>query len=600
MATPGQHSTTALSEAKAALGRKEFARAIEKATEVITADPKEAPAYLIRAESLRRLGKPELALADLAVAIRLQPDRPSAYVVRAEIHKKRCQFDQAIADATQAIFLDPENAAAYSIRATCRESIGDVEGAAVDHEELVRIDPTRPANPSMPSANTTSPASADRSHPSIPDDDRHVFADGKKPDRSYRSRPSISNDEAAEALGEASGYKPGILPKPLSSGRERKKEPVRGGYGVLLVAVLVIAACLVLIRGSASSDPAHGQGTTQAKSSLAKERGGDGGTDRLLIAGQDGKETETKAPGEKPALPKVGDQQATSPTSPPVSRPASIQVRQIRITLDEAGDCRLVVDTREQAIAVDPPQGRPATIAGFKSAEVSLRDDGLHEIVHSFDKIDTTADFGSLNGSPMPIDGISIDRTNGVLVMSPIPVDKGPTKKASFSYPRYLKAPMTATIDFEKFDNYTIFLTLKFSEGVLQFRVSPKHPGWQQDGSRLGATFSPIVNKKPGKESVMLEGRLEPDKLAEYGFHVPAEPSMFGEKCELNIHLQGHEPALIRRLDVRAKIAVSFGLSLDTDKLSTMSRLANLTIGKEVPVVVLRAGQQKTIVVKGE
>ena len=84
MATPGQHPTTSLSEAKAALGRKEYAQAIEKATEVIAAAPKEAPAYLLRAEALRRLGKPERALADLAVAIRLQPDRPSAFVVRAE------------------------------------------------------------------------------------------------------------------------------------------------------------------------------------------------------------------------------------------------------------------------------------------------------------------------------------------------------------------------------------------------------------------------------------------------------------------------------------------------------------------------------------
>ena len=266
MATPGDHPTTSLSEAKAALGRKEYAQAIEKATEVIAAAPKEAPAYLIRAEALRRLGKPERALADLAVAIRLQPDRPSAYVVRAEIHKKRCQFDQAIADATQAIFLDPDNAAAYSIRATCRESIGDLEGAAADHEELVRIDPTRPSSPPTGRTNAPSHVPTDRPHPAIPEDDRHVFADGQKPDRSYRSRQAIGDDEAAEVLGVASGYKPGYLPKSQARNRSSTKSPTRGlGYGVVLIGVGTCGRILVMTRQSPSPAPDRGPKSSQRK-----------------------------------------------------------------------------------------------------------------------------------------------------------------------------------------------------------------------------------------------------------------------------------------------------------------------------------------------
>src|SRR5206468_2002598 len=123
---------------------------------------------------------------------------PSPYVVRAEILKRRCQFDQAIADATQAIFLDPDNAAAYSIRAACRQSIGDQEGASADHEEMARIDPTRPSSPQTGQASASGHVSAGRPHPAIPDDDRHVFADGQKPDRSYRSRPAIGDEEAAD------------------------------------------------------------------------------------------------------------------------------------------------------------------------------------------------------------------------------------------------------------------------------------------------------------------------------------------------------------------------------------------------------------------
>ncbi|OJW27634.1 MAG: hypothetical protein BGO49_23080 [Planctomycetales bacterium 71-10] len=313
-----------------------------------------------------------------------------------------------------------------------------------------------------------------------------------------------------------------------------------------------------------------------------------------------------------------------------------IQVRRISLSLTDTGDCSLSVDTRAEIPPIEPSQGKPATIAGLPNAKVTLEEDGTHRAVYSFGEVATTADFAALNGSPMPIDGLSIDRTAGVLLLSPILVDKGPVKKSSFSFPRYLKAPLSASIDFEKFDNYTVFLTLKFAEGVLQVRASPRHPGWQQDGSRLGATFMPIVNKRAGKESVMLEGRLEPEKLAEYAFRIPADPSVLGQRCELNVHLQGHEPASIARLDVRGRVTPSFGVSLDADKdgvkinavirggasekaglkagdilvsidgekvsnvIGTVNRLSDLTAGKDVPFVVKRAGQEKRVVVRGE
>jgi len=313
-----------------------------------------------------------------------------------------------------------------------------------------------------------------------------------------------------------------------------------------------------------------------------------------------------------------------------------ISVRRVSLSLSQKGDCLLSVDTRVEIPPIEDPQGKPATIAGLPNAEVTEEEDGTHRAVYSFGEVATTADFASLNGSPMPIDGLSIDRTAGALLLTPILVGKGPVKKSSFSFPRYTKAPVTETIDFEKFDNYTVFLTLKFAEGLLQVRVSPRHPGWQQDGSRLGATFTPIVNKRAGKESVMLEGRLEPEKLAEYAFHVPAAPSVLGQRCELNVHLQGHEPASIAKLDVRGRVTPSFGVSLDADKdgvkinavirggasekaglkagdvlisidgekvsdvIGTVNRLSDLTAGKDVPFVVKRAGQEKRVVVKGE
>ena len=353
MATSGDR-TAALSEAKAALGRKDYHRAIEKATDALSTSPKEAPAYLIRAEALRRLGKPERCLADLAVAIRLQPDRPSAYVVRAEILKKRCQFDQAIADATQAIFLDPDNAAAYSIRATCREAIGDLEGASADHEELVRIDPTRPSSPQTGRASAPSHAPADHPHPAIPEDDRHVFADGQKPDRSYRSRPAIGDDEAAEVLGEASGYKPGYLPK--AQDEESLKQGLsHEGLGLRRPPDWGGARGRVSCydeEGSKSA-PARETPSSQVPATIPSASA-DVGRGVPKVATSDlVKAPEPEGIAASTGAPKVANEPAPpqAATSIPSGerKPQSIQVRQVRITLDEIGDCRLLVDTREHA-----------------------------------------------------------------------------------------------------------------------------------------------------------------------------------------------------------------------------------------------------------
>ncbi len=335
--------------------------------------------------------------------------------------------------------------------------------------------------------------------------------------------------------------------------------------------------------------------------------------------------------------PPSADPQAPPPQDQKVAEEKeAISVRRISLSLTEVGDSLLSVDTRSEVPPVEPPQGKPAMITGLPNAKVTLEEDGTHRAVYSFGEVGTTGDFSALNGSPMPIEGLSIDKTAGTLLLTPILVGKGPVKKSSFSFPRYLKAPVSATIDFEKFDRYTLFLSLKFPEGVLQVRVSPKHPGWQQDGSRLGATFTPIVGKKGGKESVMLDGRLEPEKLAEYAFHVPADPSLLGQRCELNVHLQGHEPASIIRLEVRAKVPPSFGsgweadksalkvktvikggpseraglragdvlVSLDgeepTDVADLIGRLGRLTVGTEVKFVVKRLGREKTIGIRGD
>ena len=223
-----------LRDARGHLGLRRFDLAVDVATQAIRLDPKRSETYVIRAEALRKLNKSDRALADLTLAIRLAPDRPAPYVIRAEIFRGRCQHDQAITDATQAIFLDPNSAAAYSIRASCRLSIGDPEGAAADQEELFRIDPTRPP---VHTPNSEKPGSSSTTVPIQRDAYKDLFADGKPADTTYRSRPVVSDEDAPEALGTASGYKPETVGRPIPRHRTARRvpqvSPVLGGVVLL-------------------------------------------------------------------------------------------------------------------------------------------------------------------------------------------------------------------------------------------------------------------------------------------------------------------------------------------------------------------------------
>ena len=251
-----------LRAARRHLAQGEFHEAAERAAEAIRLNGKAVAAYLLRAEAHRRLRRPERALADLAVAIRLDPQRPGPYVVRAEILKRRNVFDQAIADATYALTLDPRNAAAFSIRAQCRHAIGDREGAAEDVQEMLLIDPTRPV-PDLGAGPTTAspidsgdePSRKRAGHPASASTS-DLFADSKPVDKTYRSRPAVvSDEEAPEELGAASGYRPEVVSRPLP----RTRPPRRPARGTSPLAVLLVGGLCVLGGGYLMSRLGGGQ-----------------------------------------------------------------------------------------------------------------------------------------------------------------------------------------------------------------------------------------------------------------------------------------------------------------------------------------------------
>jgi WD40 repeat protein/Tfp pilus assembly protein PilF len=272
----------ALQASRLYLAKGEMEEAVERASEAIRLDAKQSAAYLVRAEAHRRLKRPERALADLAVAIRLDPSQPGPYVIRAEILKRRNMFDSAIADVTHALTLDPRNAGAFSVRAECRGAIGDVDGANDDVQEMLLIDPTR----SVPDLSARS-ASGDPTPATASDDERFwkqsgtksrdldpsIFADGKPVDKSYRSRRVVSDDDAPEVLGVASGYKPETIGRPIpriKAANQRSNLPwLMIGIGIAGAGVV---GFLAANRRPIASHPIHTDSLDQTTASQPTNR----------------------------------------------------------------------------------------------------------------------------------------------------------------------------------------------------------------------------------------------------------------------------------------------------------------------------------------
>ena len=232
------------------------------------------------------------------------------------------------------------------------------------------------------------------------------------------------------------------------------------------------------------------------------------------------------------------------------------------------------------------------------------------------------------------MEGISIDRTAGTLVMTPIKSEKSPGKWLSSAIPRLVRIPIDVVVEFDRLDRGTFVVQLRSQSptGTIAINVATDRGRgdiWSEVCS------SPITEREAWQGDEPADPPFGADAVAESGFTSwrvhPAD-----ERFMLEFGLHGEEPVSIRRLEVEARIPATFGLSLELEKgavkvksplkggagekagfkagdilvsmggekLSdlkvTMSRLAEAPIGKDITFVVRRAGQEKTIVVKGE
>lgn len=117
------------------------AKAIDRLSDLLTANPDSSRLFSGRAAVWRELGDLEQALADCTNAIRLAPRSAEAYNNRGFMWTEKEDFEKALADFNIAISLDPNHAPAYDNRGLVYGAQGDFEKALADHTAAIRLDP---------------------------------------------------------------------------------------------------------------------------------------------------------------------------------------------------------------------------------------------------------------------------------------------------------------------------------------------------------------------------------------------------------------------------------------------------------------------------
>jgi len=116
-------------------------KAIDRLTELLTANPDSSRLFSGRAAVYRELGDLERAMVDCTNAIRLAPQSAEAYNNRGFMWTEKEDFDKAISDFNMAISLDPNHAPAFDNRGLAYGAQGENERAIRDHSTAIQLDP---------------------------------------------------------------------------------------------------------------------------------------------------------------------------------------------------------------------------------------------------------------------------------------------------------------------------------------------------------------------------------------------------------------------------------------------------------------------------
>ncbi len=313
--------------------------------------------------------------------------------------------------------------------------------------------------------------------------------------------------------------------------------------------------------------------------------------------------------------------------------------RRVRVSVGVDGACDLLVDAGDREVASGSRAGE-LKLAGLSDARIVRGQDSRLDILHDFRQAKGIADFGRTATSVGTLSlGLSLDRTDGTLVLSPAPTPGEKGKRAVLNYPRQLKLPVAITLVFERWTGGTLVVQVEKiqPDEKLAVRVNP---GDKRARGHLNATWHPLDRgtSKRGEALSLYDRPIEPGRPAEHTVQLPPEALSPEDRICLKVAYFAESPAAIRSIEVEANVVPSFGAALDMnpsqsvvvvkalvkgspaersglrqgdliksiagtepkDLKEAMSLLGQAPVGEPVKVEVLRGGKPMAISIKAE
>jgi tetratricopeptide (TPR) repeat protein len=105
----------------------------------IAQSPTDVSLHLRHAELLRRDGRDDEALTELALVEALDPSEPRVWVVRSRVHLGMRRFAEARSAAEVVLSMDPSSADGHVLRGRALRGLGDLVGAIDELEQALRV-----------------------------------------------------------------------------------------------------------------------------------------------------------------------------------------------------------------------------------------------------------------------------------------------------------------------------------------------------------------------------------------------------------------------------------------------------------------------------
>lgn len=131
-------------QAKAAMAKQNYDKAIELLSSVLQATRDDADAYALRSWCYVQKGEIDKAIADIDEAVGLQPDFFGFFRLRGKLYAAKRDYDKALSNFDYAIELAPKDPTSYLDRGLVHTFRKDYDKALADYNECIRLQPKEP------------------------------------------------------------------------------------------------------------------------------------------------------------------------------------------------------------------------------------------------------------------------------------------------------------------------------------------------------------------------------------------------------------------------------------------------------------------------